>query len=508
MKRRAILSVYDKTGLVELGRALSARGFELVASGGSARKLSEAGLDVRSVDSVTGHPEILGGRVKTLHPAVHGGILARRTPEHLSELVDNGINAVDVVVCNLYPFVETVRDPAVTEAEAIEQIDIGGVALLRAAAKNFESVAVLCDPSDYADFVDTLDSAADHLGLRRRLALKAFRHTASYDAAISTWLGAQVEGEAQPAELHLAATKLEDLRYGENPHQSAAVYRWVDAAEPAFTQLQGKALSYNNLVDLDAAWQMPWEFERPAVAIIKHTNPCGLAEADDLVTALERAIASDPVSAFGSIITTNRIIDLDWVIALAKSKLFVEVICAPGYTPEAAERLQRRKACRVMQPAVSPPAPAPVIRSIAGGLLVQGPDTAGADVSEWRCVTEAAPTEAQLADLAFAWKACKHVKSNAILFATDGATVGVGAGQMNRVDSARLAAWRAGDRAQGAVCASDAFFPFPDGVEACGEAGIRAIVQPGGSVRDDEVIAAANRLGIAMMFTGRRHFRH
>ncbi|MCB9758560.1 MAG: bifunctional phosphoribosylaminoimidazolecarboxamide formyltransferase/IMP cyclohydrolase [Alphaproteobacteria bacterium] len=507
MSTVAILSVYDKAGLEELGAGLAGLGVSLVASGGTARRLRAADLEVASVESLTGAPEILGGRVKTLHPAVHGGILARPTSEHLAELAAQGLQPIDVVVCNLYPFVETVSKEGVTEAEAIEQIDIGGVTLLRAAAKNFERVVVLCDPADYAPVLAALADGGLDLGERRRLALKAFRHTAAYDAAIATWLGEQVEGPGLQSAVHLAAEQVQALRYGENPHQQARWYRWAGQPVP-FEQLQGKALSYNNLVDLDAAWPMPWAYDRPAVAIIKHTNPCGLAVADDLPTAFARALASDPVSAFGSIIATNRTIDADWVKVMGRNKLFVEVIIAPAYTPEALRRLARREDLRVMRPSVSPPPQAPVLRPILGGLLVQGPDTAGVDRDAWRVVTKQAPTVEQLRDLEFAWLACKHVKSNAILFAKDGATVGVGAGQMNRVDSVRLAAWRAGARSAGAVLASDAFFPFPDGIEAAGEAGVTAIVQPGGSIRDEEVIAKADALGIAMVFTGQRHFRH
>jgi phosphoribosylaminoimidazolecarboxamide formyltransferase / IMP cyclohydrolase len=515
MPRRAVLSVYDKSGLVELGRGLAAAGFELVASGGTARALAAAGLPVTQVDALTGFPEILGGRVKTLHPAIHGGILARRTPEHLAELDRHGIAPVDLVVCNLYPFGETVARPGVTEAEAVEEIDIGGVALLRAAAKNFESVAVLCDPADYDATLAQL--AAAH-GLdaaeRRRLALKAFRHTAAYDAAIATWLTGQAAGdEPLPAVLNLAAERVETLRYGENPHQAAAFYRWAGAA-PRFTQLQGKALSYNNLVDLEAAAAMPHEFDRPAVAIIKHTNPSGLAVADNTLDAYRLAYACDPVSAYGSIIAINR--EVDRALVEEIGGLFVEVLVAPGYTPDALEWLgQHKKNCRVMVEAAGQAAVGAaglVLRSAAGGLLAQTADTTGVDEARWRVVTQRAPTAAERAALAFAWLAAKHVKSNAIVLAqlseTGIATVGVGAGQMNRVDSVYLAARRAGDRARGSVMGSDAFFPFADGIEAAAAAGVTACIQPGGSLRDEEAIAAANRAGMAMVFTGERHFRH
>lgn len=519
---RAILSVYDKTGLVEFARSLADLGFELVASGGTARALSAAGLPVTQVDQVTSHPEILGGRVKTLHPAIHGGILARRTPEHLAELAGHGIAPVDLVVCNLYPFAATVAKPGVTEPEAVDEIDIGGVTLLRAAAKNFESVAVVCDPADYETFLAELRSGSSTLDERRRLALKAFRHTAAYDAAIATWLAgrvdggaglaptlapAQGQGQAQPLpeQLVLAAERVQSLRYGENPHQQAALYRWAGAA-PAFEQLQGKELSYNNLIDLEAAWAMPQEFSDPAVAIIKHTNPSGLASAASLVEAYRLAFDCDPVSAYGSIIAANREVDLALVQEVGA--LFVEVLAAPAYAPDALAWLAaHKKNCRVMV-ARTVPSQALVLRSVAGGLLAQTPDGRGVDETTWQVVTRRQPTEAERRGLTFAWLAAKHVKSNAIVLVQGAATVGVGAGQMNRVDSVYLAARRAGDRARGSVLGSDAFFPFPDGIEAAAAAGVTAIIQPGGSLRDEEAIAAADRLGLAMVFTGERHFRH
>ncbi|MEJ5197686.1 MAG: bifunctional phosphoribosylaminoimidazolecarboxamide formyltransferase/IMP cyclohydrolase [Anaerolineae bacterium] len=515
MTRRAILSVYDKTGLIEFARGLHELDFELVASGGTARALIAAGLPAIPVEQVTDHPEILGGRVKTLHPAIHGGILARRTPEHLVELAEHGIAPVDLVACNLYPFAATVARPDVTEAEAVEEIDIGGVTLLRAAAKNFESVYAVCDPADYDAVLAALrrpGAADDALAMRRRLALKAFRHTAAYDAAISTWLAQSTESPRRaeetgdlPATLVLAAERVQPLRYGENPHQRAALYRWVGAS-PAFEQLQGKELSYNNLIDLEAAWAMPQEFREPAVAIIKHTNPSGLATADTLVDAYRLALACDPVSAFGSIIATNRPVDLAFVQEIGS--LFVEVLAAPDFAPDALEWLAiHKKNCRVMR-AKQAEAGGLVLRSVAGGLLAQTPDDRGVDESTWRVVTQRAPTAAERRSLAFAWLAVKHVKSNAIVFVQGTATVGVGAGQMNRVDAVYLAARRAGERARGAVMGSDAFFPFADGIEAAAAAGVTACIQPGGSLRDEEVIAAADRTGMAMIFTGERHFRH
>ncbi len=514
MSPRAILSVYDKTGLVDLGRGLAELGFELVASGGSARALAAAGLPVIQVEQVTGHPEILGGRVKTLHPAIHGGILARRTPEHLAELAGHGIAAVDLVICNLYPFAATVAKPGVTEPEAVEEIDIGGVTLLRAAAKNFESVAVVCDPADYDGVLAGLRSGGLMVEQRRGLALKAFRHTATYDAAIAAWLAGPAEtlhATPLPDRLTLIAERVQQLRYGENPHQQAALYRWA-GSEPAFEQLQGKELSYNNLIDLEAAWAMPQEFSEPTVAIIKHTNPSGLASAASLVEAYRLAFDCDPVSAYGSIIAVNR--EVDRALVEEIGQLFVEVLVAPSYTPSALEWLaSHKKNCRVMVARVGGGgdrlvAPPLVLRSVAGGLLAQTPDTRGVDETTWRVVTRRAPTEAERRSLAFAWLAAKHVKSNAIVMVRGTATVGVGAGQMNRVDSVYLAARRAGDRAAGSVLGSDAFFPFPDGIEAAAAAGVTAIIQPGGSTRDEEAIAAADRLGLAMVFTGERHFRH
>jgi phosphoribosylaminoimidazolecarboxamide formyltransferase/IMP cyclohydrolase len=507
-QKRAILSVWDKTGLAELGRGLSALGYELVASGGTARTLAAAGLTVIQVDDITGHPEILGGRVKTLHPAVHGGILARGTKEHLDELAAHGIAPVDVVVCNLYPFQDTVAKPDVTELGAIEQIDIGGVTLLRAAAKNFERVAIVCDVGDYAQVVTELGDGSLDAARRRALALKAFKHTAEYDLAISTWLEGRVEPEQDlPTTLTLRAEKVQTLRYGENSHQQGALYRFV-GQEAAFEQVGGlKALSYNNLADLTAAWAMPAEFERPAIAIIKHANPSGLAVADTLLTAFDRALKCDPVSAFGSIIASNRPVDVDFVRNIGK--LFVEVIAAPSFTEEALALLARRKKnCRIMRWTGQATAPTRVVSEVYGGLLVQTADLAPIAPESWTVASARQPTDAERNDLHFAWIACKHVKSNAIVFAKDEATVGVGAGQMNRVDSVRIAGWRAGEMARGSVLASDAFFPFADGIEAAAEHGVTAVIQPGGSIRDAEVIAKVDELGLAMIFTGRRHFRH
>ncbi len=506
--KRALLSLSDKHQLVDLGKALSSAGVELVASGGTAARLLEAGLDVTRVADLTGFPELLGGRVKTLHPAVHGGILCRADDNDYAELSNHGLAPIDLVVCNLYPFQKTVAVEGVRFEDAIEQIDIGGVTLLRAAAKNCARVTVICDPSDYAALLAQLPSGIDP-AWRIEMAKKAFVHTAQYDAAISTWFTEQTAGDKSiplPARFGRSAERETVLRYGENPHQSAAVYRWEDASEMPFKVLQGKALSYNNLVDLDGALDAVQPFAKPAVAIIKHTNPCGLALGDDLISAYTKALASDPVSAFGSIIAVNRHVELDLLDAIGT--LFVEVLAAPSFSPDALDWLaKRKKNCRAIE-VVDFSAPQLQVRSTRGGLLVQESDVRPATPDEWRCVTKIQPTPAQLADLVFAWKAAKAVKSNAIVIVKDEATVGVGAGQMNRLESSKIAAHLAGEKAQGAVLASDAFFPFADGLEAAASCGVSAVAQPGGSIRDAEVIEAADRMGIAMMFTGIRHFKH
>ncbi len=506
---RALISVWDKSGLLDLARGLHAAGVELIASGGTASALRGAGLPVRDVSDITGFPEILGGRVKTLHPAVHGGILARHTPEHLAELAAHDLAPIDVVICNLYPFGQTVANPAVTLAEAVEQIDIGGVTLLRAAAKNHERVAVVCDPADYDAVLAAVQAGALDETLLRRLALKAFQHTATYDAAIAAWLAGQFEPDNPfPATLSLSYTRADTLRYGENPHQAAALY--LPAGQPLpFEQLGGKEMSYNNWLDMDAAWGLAQEFAAPTVCIIKHTNPCGVASAASLAEAYPRALASDPVSAFGGIIAVNRTADL--ALAEAMADLFVEVVIAPDHDEDALERLRRKKNLRILRPTASPVmlrSAEASLRTIHGGLLAQTPDAQIEPAAAWQVVTTRQPTPAELADLDFAWRVAKHTKSNAIVFVKDQATVGVGAGQMSRVDSVYLAARRAGERSVGSVMASDAFFPFPDGVEAAAVVGVTAVAQPGGSVRDADVIAACDRLGLAMCFTGARHFRH
>ena len=508
-KYRVLLSVSDKTGLVDLARRLSESGAELIASGGTARRISDANLPVRSVEEVTGFPEILGGRVKTLHPAIHGGILSRRTPQHLDELSEHGIGPIDLVVVNLYPFRETVAEPNVTLATAIEEIDIGGVALLRAAAKNNESVTVVCDPSDYDAVAEAFAGAGPTSQQRKRLALKAFQHTAAYDTAIADYLQTQVGEEPAallPERVRIDLDRVQLNRYGENPHQQGGLYAY--AGEPApFAVLHGKEMSYNNWLDLDGSWQAAQDFEDPTVAIIKHGNPCGLASAGALADAYEKAFASDPVSAFGSIVSVNRTLDLETVNRMAD--LFVEVIAAPAYDDDALEQLTKKKNLRVVEPTGVPMRPL-TIRSIYGGVLVQEIDRSQDDMNleNWEIVSERQPTDEQLADLAFAWRLTRHVKSNAIIFVKDRATVGVGAGQMSRVDSVMVAGHKAGARARDAVMASDAFFPFPDGIEEAAKHGIAAVVQPGGSMRDDKVIEAVDALGLVMAFTGTRHFRH
>lgn len=501
--RRALLSVYDKAGLVEFAQALAARGMELIASGGTARALSGAGLVVREVSDLTGSPEILGGRVKTLHPAVHGGILSRRTPSDREQLDGLGWGEIDLVAVNLYPFEETAANPGASLDEVIEQIDIGGVALLRAAAKNFAQVVVLCDPADYAPVLAEVEAQGEvSPERRRRLAVKAFAHTAAYDAAIHGYLAGG--GPLLPETLLLGLHKLAGLRYGENPHQQAALY-----GLPGVTGflggelLQGKALSYNNLLDLDAAWRAACDFERPTVAVVKHLGPCGLASANSLPEAFPPALACDPVSAYGGVIAANR--PFDGATARALGKLFVEAIAAPEFDREALEILGARKDCRLL--ALGQTLPDRVeMRTVRGGLLAQERDRG--DRAGWQIVTRRAPSGAEMEALRFAWRAVAHVKSNAILLAQGEAAVGIGGGLPSRVDAVRLAVAKAGEKAKGAVLASDAFFPFPDGVEEAARAGVTAIVQPGGSVRDHHVIEAADRDGLAMCFTGVRHFRH
>ncbi len=509
---RALISVYDKTGVVEFGRCIAAAGYELVSTGGTHRTLTdEGGLDVRQVADVTGSPEILDGRVKTLHPVIHGGLLARReSPEQMAELSAHGIETVDLVVVNLYPFVATVSRPGVTLDDALENIDIGGPTMLRAAAKNFPSVAVVVDPADYSWVADKLAGNGLTEEDRRGLAAKAFRHVSEYDAAVTGYLSAASEPEeALPSRLTISLDKVAGLRYGENPHQSGALYAPAGATPSGIagaTQLHGRELSYNNLMDADAAWRTVSDFTEPTVAVVKHNNPCGLASRYDIVEAYREAYEGDTVSAFGGIVAFNRTVDA--ASAEAMDPIFYEVVVAPGYDDDALAILQRKRNLRILTVGANPAGLALDLRPIAGGMLVQGADDILENPAEWRTVTEREPSAAERQDLAFSWKAAKHIKSNAIVFAKDRALVGMGAGQPNRVVSVHLSQRISGGKAKGAVLASDAFFPFPDNIELAAEAGVTAIVQPGGSVRDEEVIAAADQAGLAMVFTGVRHFRH
>nr|MBA2601552.1 bifunctional phosphoribosylaminoimidazolecarboxamide formyltransferase/IMP cyclohydrolase [Actinomycetota bacterium] len=502
---RALISVSDKTGIIDFARALDDMGVELISSGGTASALRDAGIRVLPVTEVTGSPEILDGRVKTLHPKIHGGILAdRRKPEHLEQLRAQGIDAIDLVVCNLYPFEQTIARPDVAEDDAVEQIDIGGPAMVRAAAKNFQSVAVVVDPARYPDVLDALASSGEvPLEMRRTLAQEAFSHTASYDSAIAGYLAE--DSEFAPA-LSLSFNKVMDLRYGENPHQTAAFYRSAGASAglASAEQLHGKELSYNNLMDADAAWRLVLELPSTGAAIIKHSNPCGVAIAASLDVAYQRALECDRTSAFGGIVALNQ--PCDAATAEGIAEIFTEVVIAPAFDEAALDTLKAKKNLRLLRAPTVVPGEID-LRKVTGGLLVQSmdpPDTA----SEAKVVTREQPTERQLRDLRFAWIVAKHVKSNAIVLASEGAAVGIGAGQMSRVEATELAARRAGDRATGTACASDAFFPFRDGLDAAVSAGATAVIQPGGSVRDDEVIDAADEHGVPMLFTGRRHFRH
>jgi phosphoribosylaminoimidazolecarboxamide formyltransferase/IMP cyclohydrolase len=512
--RRALLSVSDKTGLLALARGLAAAGVELISTGGTARTLAEAGLRVQEVASVTGFPEIMDGRVKTLHPAIHGGLLARRdSAEHLAAMRAHGIAGIDLLVVNLYPFEATLAKGA-DFATCVENIDIGGPAMTRAAAKNHDFVAVLSDPADYEPLLAELAGGGVTAATRRRLAAKAFAMTAGYDAAIAAWL-ARETGEALPARFALAGRRQQALRYGENPHQQAALYLTGERRPGVATarQLQGKELSYNNIADADAAFECVAEFAGPAVVIVKHANPCGVAGGADLTEAYTRALACDPVSAFGGIVALNR--ELDAATATEIARLFTEVIVAPAVSEEAAAIIGAKKNLRLLATGglPDPASPGLLVKTVAGGFLLQSRDAGRVVESELRIVTRRAPTPAELADLVFAFRVAKHVKSNAIVYARGGATVGIGAGQMSRVDSARIAAWKAeaafgADGAKGSVMASEAFLPFADGLQAAIEAGCTAVIQPGGSLRDEEVIAAADQAGLAMVFTGMRHFRH
>ena len=513
--KRALVSVTDKTGVAEFCKALSEEfGVEIVSTGGTAAALADAGVPVRPIDDLTGFPEMMDGRVKTLHPKVHGGLLARRdSAEHMAAAEAHGIGMIDMVVVNLYAFEATVARDGVTEEQAVENIDIGGPSMLRSAAKNFESVTVVTDPARYGEVLDEMrfNGGATTLAMRKELATEVFRTTSAYDSAIWMYLS-EYGKERFPEEVRFRLEKVQDLRYGENPHQDAAFYRFVDAKEHVLsraTQVQGKELSYNNILDTDACWTAAREFGEPCCVIVKHTNPCGLAIAPDLVTAYARAYEADPVSAYGGVMAFNQIVPGEVIEAMFENKHFVEVIIAPDYTPEALELLDEKRNLRVLKTGgVRHTGGHYESRAVEGGMLVQTSDAVSEDQSRFRVATIAKPTDAEMEQLLFAWKVAKSVKSNAIVLTKDFATIGVGAGQMNRVNSARIAVEAAGEKARDAVCASDAFMPFPDTLEVCAEAGVTAFIQPGGSIRDDEVIAAANRLGVSMVFTGYRHFRH
>jgi phosphoribosylaminoimidazolecarboxamide formyltransferase/IMP cyclohydrolase len=506
MARLALLSVSNKTGLIDLARRLVEEfEFDLVSSGGTAQALKDAGLPVTKVADYTGSPEILGGRVKTLHPRIHGGILARRdVAQDVADLETNQIRPIDLVVVNLYPFEETIAKAGVTLAEAVEQIDIGGPAMLRASSKNFAHLTVLCDPVQYDEYLQELrhNNGEASLEFRQKAALKGFLHTANYDRAIASYLA----GTQQHT---LSGTELQSLRYGENPHQSAAWYQTgtTPAGWAAANKLQGKELSYNNLVDLEAARRIIAEFaDTPAATIIKHTNPCGTALGDTIVEAYQKAFNADSTSAFGGIVALNRPIDA--ATAKELTKTFLECVVAPDCDEEAQQILAKKSNVRVLTLADLSSGPKTLVKQIAGGFLVQAADDIVADTSQWQVVTQVQPTDDQLEELLFAWKVCKHVKSNAIVVTRDRATLGVGAGQMNRVGSAKIALEQAGEKAQGAILASDGFFPFDDTVRSAAAAGITAIVQPGGSRNDQDSIKAANELGLAMVITGVRHFLH
>ena len=511
--RRALINVYDKTGLEELAKALSEAGVQIVSTGSTAGRIAAAGVPVTKVEDLTGFPECLDGRVKTLHPKVHAGLLADvRKTEHVEQLAEMRVEPFDLLVSNLYPFTETVASGASVD-ECIEQIDIGGPSMVRGAAKNHANVAVVVSPSRYPDIVDALASGGFSVEERQRLAVDAFVHTASYDVAVASWMGSRLtdtsEGTGFPEWVGATWEKAAVLRYGENPHQPAALYVNGRGGLAAAEQLHGKEMSYNNYVDADAARRTAYDFSEPAVAIIKHANPCGIAVGKDIAEAHRRAHECDPVSAYGGVIATNRPVSVE--LAKQVAEIFTEVLVAPAYEDGAVEILQGKKNIRLLVATAPTDGDTVEMRAVSGGLLLQHTDrfqAPGDEPSAWTLAAGEAASPGVLADLAFAWKACRAVKSNAILLAADGASIGVGMGQVNRVDSCRLAVSRAGDRATGSVAASDAFFPFPDGLEVLIEGGVKAVVQPGGSIRDEAAIEAATKAGITMYFTGTRHFFH
>lgn len=515
--QRALISVSDKRGVVEFAAGLADLGVELLSTGGTHKVLSQAGLQVREVADYTRFPEMMGGRVKTLHPLIHGGILALRdVPGHTQSMAAHGILAIDLVAVNLYPFRETAAR-GLSRSDTIEQIDIGGPSMVRSAAKNHRFVAVIVDPERYEQVLAEMRASGGEVGeaTRRALALEAFRHTAAYDAAIAGWLAAQEEEGGFPGIHVQIGEKVQDLRYGENPHQEAALYRRLEGAGPSLAtarQLSGKELSFNNFLDLDAAIRLVAEFGRPAAAVIKHGNPCGCALHEEPALAFAAALSGDPVSAFGGIVAVNRPVDRDLAQAMTAEGTFLEAVAAPAFTAEGLALLREARwgaNVRLMEiPGIGYPAEPWELRPISGGFLLQESDRPGLADPDFRCVSRRAPSDEEREELLFAWHVAKHVKSNAIVLSRERRVVGVGAGQMSRVDSVEIAVRKAGDRARGAALASDAFFPFPDGLEAAAAAGATAAIEPGGSRRDEEVIAAADRAGMALVFTGVRHFRH
>lgn len=508
--KRALISVSDKTGVVEFAQALTTLGYEIVSTGGTSKVLRDAGVPVIGISDVTGFPEILEGRVKTLHPAVHAGILAKDTKEHMAVLAEHVIQPIDLVVVNLYPFQETVAKPDVTLEDAIENIDIGGPTMVRSAAKNHERVGIIVNPARYESVITELEElGALSLNTKRMLALEAFQHTAQYDAAISHYLTDVFDVDALSNEIAFGGQKIQELRYGENPHQKAAFYRSgisVSGTLANAKQLNGKELSYNNIVDVDAAWQLVNEFVQPAAVIVKHTNPCGTAIGNTLADAYARAYAADSVSAFGGIVAVNRTLDKTTAEQIVQT--FIEAVIAPAFDGDAVELLKTKKNLRLLEVGEKRSNNELWIEKVSGGFLVQERDNHNLKLEECDVVTNRVPTEAEMKELIFAWNIVKHVKSNAIVVTKEGQSIGVGAGQMNRVGSANIAFEQAGEKCNGAVLASDAFFPFRDTVDAAAKAGITAIIQPGGSVRDQESIDACNEHGIAMIFTGIRHFKH
>jgi len=513
---RAIVSVSDKAGVTDFAKGLSQLGFEVFSTGGTKKSLSDAGVPVKSVSEITGFPEILNGRVKTLHPMVHGGILAKRElPAHMAELAENKIETIDLIAVNLYPFVQTVSREGVSLDEALENIDIGGPTMIRAAAKNFPSVIVLVDPADYQPVMEKLKAGGVDLAERKRLAQKAFQHVALYDTAIAQYLRRDMEGF--PEEMTVALKKRYGLRYGENPHQPAAFYGEQSVGEKKATgitwaeQLWGKELSFNNILDGDAAWGVVTDYAAPTVTVIKHTNPCGLASHDDIAEAYRRAFSGDPVAAFGGIVAVNRAVTL--AMAEEMKSVFYEIVIAPEYQPEALELLKKKKDLRILvaklPPGYGKAEPGYLdFRRVKGGFLVQSSDSVPETNVNLKKVTRREPSQAEINDLLFAWRAVKHIKSNAIVLVKDRTILGMGAGQPSRIISARIAREKAGEKTAGSVLASDAMFPFPDVVEAAAAAGVTAIIQPGGSIRDEDSIKAADEHNIAMVFTGERHFRH